>query len=277
MRTTSAALAAALTRPLGSLARLWRVERHDGAVIGLTDHDRDLVVEGTLYRARAGMVPGAVDARTGLGVDGLDVGGPLDDDAISAADIACGRFDDARVDFAIADWTAPEAGRLLLAAGRIGEISITGSRWRAELRGVSQRLQQGIGIAYGPDCTADFADARCGVTVAGTGFEVDGVIAVATATAIADPARTETAGWFDGGRLTILDGALAGLVADVATSTQGGIVLARPLPTAPPAGCGYRLRVGCDKRIATCAARFDNTVNFRGFPFTPDPGALEAE
>lgn len=275
MRTTSAALAAALARPLGSLARLWRVERRDGVVIGLTDHDHDLQVEGTLYRARAGMVPGAVDARIGLGVDGLDVGGSLDDGAVSATDIACGRFDDARVDFAIADWTEPEAGRLLLAAGRIGEISMTASRWRAELRGVSQRLQQGIGIAYGPDCAADFADLRCGVVLAGTGFEVEGVIAAATATAIADPARTEPAGWFDGGRLTILDGALGGLVVDVATSTPGGIVLARPLPTAPLAGCGYRLRVGCDKRITTCAARFNNVVNFRGFPFTPDPGALE--
>jgi hypothetical protein len=27
--------------------------------------------------------------------------------------------------------------------------------------------------------------------------------------------------------------------------------------------------LGCDKRFATCAARFDNTLNFRGFPTIP--------
>ena len=32
----------------------WRVERRDGVAIGLTAHDRDLVIDGLVYRARAG-------------------------------------------------------------------------------------------------------------------------------------------------------------------------------------------------------------------------------
>ncbi|MFD0387151.1 phage BR0599 family protein [Tistrella bauzanensis] len=58
---------------------------------------------------------------------------------------------------------------------------------------------------------------------------------------------------------------------------QGGagmIVPARPLPEPPPPGTAYRLRVGCDRQIETCAGRFRNTLNFRGFPFVPDPGAI---
>ena len=334
MRSLPAGLGAALARPLTTFARLWRVERPDGVVIGLTDHDRDLVVEGTTYLARGGMVPGAVDARLGLDVDGLDVSGYLDETALSAAAIARGGFDDAVVEVALADWSAPEAGRLLLARGRMGEITVTGSRWRAELRGLSQRLMQGIGTAYGPDCDADFADRRCGVAidgpawgpltakaagdavavmpaggparravaqmagttgavapawtailgaslgdgsvtwVIGPAYEVEGVVATGDALFLTDPSRDEPAGWFDGGRLTILSGVMAGVEGDVAQGGAGMIVPARPLPEPPPPGTAYRLRVGCDRRIETCAGRFRNTLNFRGFPFVPDPGAV---
>jgi uncharacterized phage protein (TIGR02218 family) len=31
---------------------------------------------------------------------------------------------------------------------------------------------------------------------------------------------------------------------------------------------------GCDKRIETCAARFGNVVNFRGFPSIPGQDAI---
>jgi hypothetical protein len=34
--------------------------------------------------------------------------------------------------------------------------------------------------------------------------------------------------------------------------------------------------LGCDKRFATCAARFDNTLNFRGFPTIPGDDFLTA-
>jgi uncharacterized phage protein (TIGR02218 family) len=34
-------------------------------------------------------------------------------------------------------------------------------------------------------------------------------------------------------------------------------------------GDGFTIRAGCDKRIATCGAKFANTANFRGFPHIP--------
>jgi len=32
---------------------------------------------------------------------------------------------------------------------------------------------------------------------------------------------------------------------------------------------GFVVRAGCDKRIATCGAKFANVANFRGFPHIP--------
>jgi uncharacterized phage protein (TIGR02218 family) len=39
------------------------------------------------------------------------------------------------------------------------------------------------------------------------------------------------------------------------------------LPIAP--GDTFAVTAGCDKRFATCRDRFDNVLNFRGFPHIP--------
>jgi hypothetical protein len=42
MKSLSPGLAAHLAGGVTTLCRCWRLERKDGAVMGLTDHDRDL-------------------------------------------------------------------------------------------------------------------------------------------------------------------------------------------------------------------------------------------
>src|SRR3546814_8084659 len=41
----------ALERELVGLAFCWRLDRRDGVSMGLTSHDRDLMVDGLIYRA----------------------------------------------------------------------------------------------------------------------------------------------------------------------------------------------------------------------------------
>ena len=36
----------------------------------------------------------------------------------------------------------------------------------------------------------------------------------------------------------------------------------------------FVVRAGCDKRIATCGAKFANVANFRGFPHIPGQDAV---
>jgi hypothetical protein len=52
------------------LAAIWRITRKDGAQFFFTDHDRDIVFSGEVYRADAGF--GMLWARDGRGV--RDVG-----------------------------------------------------------------------------------------------------------------------------------------------------------------------------------------------------------
>ncbi len=56
-----------LTGELTTIALCWRIERRDGVTIGLTGHDRDLEVDGLVYRAAPGMTPSAVRRRASFG------------------------------------------------------------------------------------------------------------------------------------------------------------------------------------------------------------------
>ena len=67
---------------LSTLALTWRIERRDGIAIGLTGHDRDLVIEGFAYRAAPGMTPSAIRRSADLDADTMDVSGALGGAAI---------------------------------------------------------------------------------------------------------------------------------------------------------------------------------------------------
>src|SRR3546814_5511472 len=82
----------ALERELVGLAFCWRLDRRDGVSMGLTSHDRDLMVDGLIYRASPGMLPSAVSVGAGLDVDSMDVKGALTSDALSEADLKAGRW-----------------------------------------------------------------------------------------------------------------------------------------------------------------------------------------
>ena len=65
MRTIPPALAARLEGSATTLCRCWALRRRDGFVLGFTDHDRDLVVDGVTCRAGGGWSPGASEAGVG--------------------------------------------------------------------------------------------------------------------------------------------------------------------------------------------------------------------
>ena len=129
-----------LGQELAALAFCWRLERRDGVTIGLTSHDRDLVVDGVVYRAAPGLVPSAVRQGSSLDVDSMDVQGALSSDAITARDLEAGRWDGAAVALFLTEWTDPGALWLGLAAGEIGAVEREGEAFTAELVGAGAVL-----------------------------------------------------------------------------------------------------------------------------------------
>ena len=256
-----------------TLARCWQIARRDGMVLGFTDHDLDLSFAGTLFRAGTGLTAQTLEQATGLSVDNSEAIGALSDAAITETDIAAGRFDGAQVTTWMVNW-ADVAQRVVLFRGTLGDISRSGGAFRAELRGLSEPLNQPQGRVFQRACSAVLGDSACGVDLSIAGYEVEAeVLAVQDNRVLTFAPFEQEEGWFEKGRLRVLSGAAEGLEGliktDTRTSDHREIGLWAPLAVDVQIGDRLRLQVGCDKRFDTCRLRFANHLNFRGFPDIP--------
>ena len=256
-----------------TLARCWQIARRDGMVLGFTDHDLDLSFAGTLFKAGTGLTAQTLEQATGLSVDNSEAIGALSDAAITESDIAAGRFDCAQVTTWMVNW-ADVAQRVVLFRGTLGDISRSGGAFRAELRGLSEPLNQPQGRVFQRACSAVLGDSACGVDLSIAGYEVEAeVLAVQDNRVLTIAPFEQEEGWFEKGRLRVLSGAAEGLEGLIKTDTRNSdhreIGLWAPLAVDVQIGDRLRLQVGCDKRFDTCRLRFANHLNFRGFPDIP--------
>ena len=258
-----------------NVCRCWAVIRRDGVTYGFTDHDLPLVFDGLTYRAESGMSAKALVQSTGLSVDNTESMGVLSDGSITEADIDAGRFDGAEVLHWLVNWR-DVSQRLLRFRGTIGEIRRGAGAFHADLRGLTEALNQPQGRVFQRPCTAVLGDAGCKFNLATVGyFEQRPIEAV-------DRGQVFTFGvmdlfdarWFERGRIRMVSGAAAGLSGVIKHDQfrEGGarvIELWEPLRAVVVPGDVLRLEAGCDKRAQTCRLKFNNFANFRGFPDIP--------
>jgi uncharacterized phage protein (TIGR02218 family) len=252
---------------LATIAFCWRLERRDGIAVALTGHDRDVVVEGTTYRAAPGLTPSAIVRAEGLDADTMEATGALGSAAITARDLEAGRWDGARVVAFAIDWSDPAAVAVPLGEGRIGAVTMTDDRFTAELTGAAARLEMPVAEATSPGCRATLGDRRCRVPMAGR-RRYARVVAQAGRQVTLDAAEPVANAHGDG-RLRWLGGANTGLESAVAVSDGAELTLRVAPVFAAAAGTLVEVLEGCDRRLATCATRFGNAANFRGEPYLP--------
>lgn len=273
MRNIPAALQAKLDSGVTTLCRCWLIARQDGVTQGFTDHDEDIVLGEVTCRAGTGLTGSEITQKHGLAVDSSELAGALADDTLNEDDLAAGRYDAASVELWLVDWSEP-ALRVLMAKGTLGEVRRDGAVFTAELNGLSQKLAQDTGRIYTATCSADLGDSRCALDLTSAAFRGAGTVTAVTATSTlrADGLGDFDDGWFTGGKLSFTSGANAGLSVEVKLHrAEADVTLdlwqAMPQPIAP--GDAFIVTAGCDKRFATCHDRFNNVVNFRGFPHIP--------
>lgn len=274
MRAIAAGLQAKLDSDATTLAQCWIVRRRDGVVLGFTDHDRDLPVDGVICRAGTGFMASEATQRFDLSIDGAELSGVLADELLSEADLAAGRYDAARVETWLVDWSDPGL-RVLTARGTLGEVRRDGRAFTAELRGLADLLSQDTGRLYTADCGADLGDARCRVDLGQPAWRGEGSVAATRSAAALAVSGLDgfAAGLFTAGRLTWRSGANAGLAVEIklhrVDAGEVRLTLWQTMAEPVAIGDGFVVTAGCDKLLATCRERFGNAVNFRGFPHIP--------
>lgn len=282
MRTTSAALAAHIAGNVTTMAVCWQVTRVDAQVFGFTSHDADLVIDGVTYVATQGIGRTALEAATKLQAANLEVLGFLDSAAITEVDLNAGVWDHAQVRIFEVNWADLSMGALKQMRGRLGEVSIEGGGYRAELRGLADALNKSIGEIVGPSCTAILGDARCTMNLSDytvTGevtsvvdvrrtFDTDLSGAVVRLTPTSTGAPPED--YFAAGMITWLSGANAGRQMEVKTSAADGrLRLQLQMASDITASDTFSIVAGCPKSREACVTKFGNVINFRGFPDLP--------
>ncbi|MCM8729708.1 DUF2163 domain-containing protein [Hephaestia sp. GCM10023244] len=251
---------------LTTIALCWRLERRDGVAIGLTTHDRDLLIDGLVHRAAPGMTPSAIERSDGLDPDTMDVAGALTSGAIGENDLIAGRWDGARVALFAVDWTDPRAA-VALGEGTIGVVETSDGGFTAELRGATAVLDRPVVEVTSPECRAELGDRRCRVAMAARRRMAR--IVSADDTAITVDTTEPVTNAYGNGVLRWLGGANCGAESAIAISAGKTLMLTAPPPFVAEAGTRVELIEGCDKSFATCRHRFDNLLNFRGEPFLP--------
>ena len=271
---TAAALKAHLETGATHVCNCWQVKRRDGAVLGFTDHDNPLRFAETDFIPQSGLSARAVASTTGLSVNNSEALGVLQSDAISAADINAGRYDSAQVTVWQVQWDNPDARKVLF-AGTIGAITRANGGFEAELRGLTDALNQSHGRAYMRQCSAVLGGAECRFDLSAPGYFAELTVtedASGTQLVFADvdPFNDD---WFTNGKIEVLSGQSRGVIEAIKLDRRDGtarnLTLWQPIAGGLRRGDQVRLTAGCDKRAETCRVKFANFLNFRGFPDIP--------
>lgn len=268
------ALQAKLDSGVTTLARCWLITRNDGVTQGFTDHDEDIVLNDVTCRAASGLTGSEATRQLGLAVTGAELSGALADDTLTEADLAAGRYDAAAVEIWLVDWSEPSL-KVKLQAGVLGEVRRAGSAFTAELRGLAHRFAEDSGRLFTATCNADLGDTRCTVDLTAPDMRGEGSIGsiIATSAIRASGLGEYADGWFTGGRLRWTGGANIGQAVEVKSHrVEADVVtleLWQTMPELLAVGDAFVVTAGCDKRFDSCITKFNNAVNFRGFPHIP--------
>lgn len=256
----------------------WRLVRADGAVQGYTNHDRDLSVDGTLFRASTGFTSSQIQASLGLSVDNMTASSAISAETITEVDLAAGRYDDAAVELLWVNWADPTTF-VVDKLGSLGEVKRGRTAFTAEVRSESHRLNQKTGRTYQGYCDAVVGDSRCGVDLTSSAYRGVGAVTSGAGRRLTVSGLTGFDGdWFSAGLLTFSSGDNDTIGFEVKRHSKSAGVVRLELwhepSVAVQAGDAFEVTAGCKNDFATCKDKFANGVNFQGFPFIPTPDVL---
>jgi len=264
-----------LAKKTHRLATLWQIDRVDGVIIRVTDHNSPIIFEGNTFGSAGGFDASARRKQAGMRLQSMDIRGVLLSSKITQDDLRAGRYREAQITETVVDWKYPFAGAILKNIYWIMDTRFDEEFWTATVEGMLRWFTPPVGEIYEKTCRYTLGDARCTVDLGP--LTVAAAIADVTTVGLDKrlkfrvDALTDADGVYDDGKMTFTSGANNGLILEVQLWTLAAkdIVLYLPTPFDLVVGDTFNIVPGCDKLKTTCDTKFTNLPFFGGFPFIP--------
>lgn len=272
MKSYTAPFLSYLSQSSNYLPCCWRITRTDGVVVGLTEFDRPLVIDGVTYHAEGGILPSDIDRSLEKQADQVSLVSYFSD-SVTEAEIARGAYDNAAVFvFRVNPFVLPTTFDSPyqyepLVSGRLGKVSLTDLGYTVEARGLQDLLQTKQGAVTSKTCRNQFGDSVCGINLAN--FTETATIAGVTSDKNFSTNLSRADNYFLGGTLTWLTGDNTGYTGTVIYSSGTTIRLLNPPPNPVTVGDTALIVRACDKTFGTCRSVYGNKDNFQGEPALP--------
>lgn len=280
-RAQYAAMFRKLERTRTRWAECIRITRPDGTIFRFTSHDADLFIaddipgEGALQRWKSagGFSITNLETSRGLVVSNMNIDAIISDDEITDADLRNGLYDHANVELFLAYWSGPRVTMLPLRTSWIGELVISGKEYKADLRGIAQKLAQVFVSATSLDCRWTFCDQNstgrsfCGLNAAT--YTSSGAVLSAQARDIFVMSGTPTLqadNYYQWGLVTFTSGDNEGAKMEVLRHYGDRVQLFLPLAAPISPGDTFDIIAGCNKTFEQCQT-FGNEARFGGEPY----------
>ena len=264
-------------------ATCWKITRRDSVIYYFTDHDSELTFNENTYQPSGSFSASATESAEGLRVKNRELAGFFTTSTITAEDLHAGLYDEAKVNEYLVDWRYPWAGAIISNVYWIASVRYTDSQWYENLETVHRFLNNQVGRVYGRTCNYTFGDsATCKLEPNHFTTAPLNVYSVTepdynTRTVFAArgglPAKKD--GWANFGFVRFTSGENANLEFEVLTNVYDTdddavvITLLEPAAFDIAVDDYFTVTAGCDRTIATCRDKFQNVVNYGGFPTVP--------
>ena len=132
--------------------------------------------------------------------------------------------------------------------GQLSPVRLLDGMVELTLKPASETFNRAVPPVYQAACHNTVFDSACGVSR--ETWTTAGTVQPGSTAALVNTALPDAAGYFNGGVIVFVDGALAGVSRTVRTHAGGGaLAFFNPLPAAPGVGDAFTITPGCDRSL----------------------------
>ncbi len=254
----------------GTICNCMKITLQDGTVLGYTDHDHYLTVDSVSYTPAPGLQKINYIATASTELSNQEFGSAWVD--VPDEDLLAGKFDSAKIEVSWASWKHPSYGRLVVFTGLISELSWSVEGFKADVASFVKNLNINVGSVYTSSCGHALFDGnlpgkigKCGLDK--NSFKTTGSISsIITPQWKFDTGLIASDGYHNNGMIKFTSGLNTGLTFMVKSYASGDVELILPTAYAMTVGDTFEIYAGCDKTLNTCKTKFNNALNFGGYP-----------